>query len=473
MRIINYDSIPSNANQTKTVRTFGAWLGEKPQNMQAAVLVKPEYTANMLLDAVGSVYGMKNVDEEYSDIQGMKFQWQVDGGKRMVKVRFAESCTETGQGKRDVRVVLDRKYYDRGDTFRLKNGQLLFVRMKPRRLGENRWEHIVTLVTNNVDQFIDVSYMRKGAESWYISNYHPELSERGYSKWTFNAEKHINYISRHRHSDSWSGDYANQKNIYYKSGKEAAGNAEFIRFPEVDKNLWEQFLQSRAGNLTWGVCNYDANGKCLDQEEDGRDIPMGDGFVTQFARYCDRVQYHDNEVEIEDLDDIVYMIQDKTGKSTGNVIAFVINRRLFRSIDRCLKKEARSWVPNTIGAQFVKPDGNGLRFGNYFNSYTVNNNVITFMVDDSLTQLYPERGFGMALDASMNEKGKMNMTLITMQNLKYITGTLNGMGGQNGSTDGVQLATSVHGSEFHVMGYSGVCVHNPYAAVMMFEATTN
>lgn len=468
MRIVNYNSIPSFAGQTKTVRTFGAWLGEKPENMQSAVLTKPGYSANMLLDAVGSVYGLDNTDKEYQPIQGMKFQWQVSS-ERMVKVHFAETCTETGQGKRDVRVVLDRKYYDRGDTFRLRGGQLLFVRMKPRRLAENKWEHIVTLVTNSLDAFIDVQYMRKGMESWYISNYHPELSERGYSKWHFNAEKHTNYISRHRHSDSMSGDYANMRQIYYRVGKEAAGNAELIRFPEMDQNLWNQFLATRAGNTTWSVCNYDENGKCLDQEEDGRDLPMGDGFVTQFGRYCDRMQYHDGQIEIEDLDDVIYAVCDKTGKTTGNTIAFIVNRRLWKSIQRCLRAEAKAWYPNT-GQMFLRPDGTGLKFGNHFESYTANKNTVTFMPDDSLTQMYPDRGFGMALDAGMNEKGKMNMTLITLKNRGYITGTLNGMGGKTGGEKDVALATSGDWSEYHVMGYSGVCVHNPYAALMMYEA---
>jgi hypothetical protein len=468
MRIINYQSIPSFAGQTKTARTFGAWLGEKPANLQSAVLIKPHYTANMLLDAIGSVYQKPATQNEYEDIKAMSFQWQVST-ERLTKVYFSESCTDSGTSKRTVHVILDRKYYDKGDTFRLKNGQLLFVQMRPEHLGERRWRHSCTLVTNNLDTAIDTRFMAKGQETMYISNYFPELSERGYSKWTFNAEKHKNYISRHRHSDSESGDYATMQNVYAQVGSKAAGNAEILRMPNTDKRLFEQFLWTRAANLLWSVSNYDENGKCLDQEKDGRDIPMGDGIITQFSRYCDKFQYHDGEILIEDLDDILYAVCDKTGKSTGNTIPFIMNRRAWRSIQRCLTKEAKTWGDNG-GAQFVRPDGKGLKFGNYFSSYTVNNNTVTFMVDDSMTEMYPDRGFAIALDGGMNEAGRPNIRLVTLEGRSMLSGTLLGMGGTTGTERQVTLATSVDGTEYHVMGYGGVAVHNPYAAVMLVEA---
>jgi hypothetical protein len=51
-----------------------------------------------------------------------------------------------------------------------------------------------------------------------------------------------------------------------------------------------------------------------------------------------------------------------------------------------------------------------------------------------------------------------------------LSGKLRGMGGFTGKENGVDLATSVDGSEYHLLGYSGVVVFNPYNAVIIKES---
>lgn len=465
MRVVEYNSIPAKAGETKTVRTFGAWLGDKPANLSKAVMLKPQFSANLLLDGLMNVYEKDTTVRDFEPLPSMNFTWMVNTD-RLVKVRFAADCTDNGQGKRDVRIILDRKYYDKNDTFRLKNGQLLFVRFTPKKLSENQWEHIITLVTNNPDMKIDTRFMSKGSESMYISNYFPELSERGYSKWTFNAEKHINYISRHRQSDSFSGDYAAMKRIYYQTGK--GNKAEVLELPEADKRLMDQLLQSRAGSLLFAVSNFDVNGKCLDKEEDGRDIPMGDGIITQFARYCDKFSYNDANLSVNDLDDVLYSVVEKTGKETGNIVTILCNRRLYRTIGRILANEARLWAPNAEG-YYLNKNGDKIKVGAHFDAYTRQGNSIMFKVDETLSEFYSERGYGICLDTGITEKGMPNISLVTLKGRGIISGTLLGMGGTDGNTSG-NIATSVDGSEYHVMGYGGAAVQNPYGAIIMMES---
>jgi hypothetical protein len=47
--------------------------------------------------------------------------------------------------------------------------------------------------------------------TYSCSNYHPELSVRGY-EYQFNTETHRNYLSKHRSSDVQSAEYSASQN---------------------------------------------------------------------------------------------------------------------------------------------------------------------------------------------------------------------------------------------------------------------
>ncbi|MCK5788373.1 MAG: hypothetical protein KAH32_05215, partial [Chlamydiia bacterium] len=62
-----------------------------------------------------------------------------------------------------------------------------------------------------------------------------------------------------------------------------------------------------------------------------------------------------------------------------------------------------------------------------------------------------------------------NMATFTLDGAEMLSGTLNGMGGQSGRESG-QIATSIHGSSYHLLGYSGVVVFNPYKSAIITES---
>jgi hypothetical protein len=89
-----------------------------------------------------------------------------------------------------------------------------------------------------------------------------------------------------------------------------------------------------------------------------------------------------------------------------------------------------------------------------------------------LSQEYPEHGYGVFLDTGSDlTSGRPNLAMFTLAGSEMISGTLRGMGGLKGNASG-EVATSVHGSQYHILGYSGAVLFNPYKSFILEEART-
>jgi hypothetical protein len=87
--------------------------------------------------------------------------------------------------------------------------------------GAKNFEHKVKMVSNNGG--IPDASIKKG-RTRFRSNYHPELSVRGYVKYQFNTETHRNYLSKHRSSDVQSAEYSASQEFYIERGAKNAMN---------------------------------------------------------------------------------------------------------------------------------------------------------------------------------------------------------------------------------------------------------
>jgi hypothetical protein len=86
------------------------------------------------------------------------------------------------------------------------------------------------MVSNN-GGIPDASMLKKGRTTRFRSNYHPELSVRGYVKYQFNTETHRNYLSKHRSSDVQSAEYSASQNSTSRGAKNAMnGKLEYEYF---------------------------------------------------------------------------------------------------------------------------------------------------------------------------------------------------------------------------------------------------
>jgi len=471
MKIVDRNTVVQHLGDTKTVQNFGTLLGAKPHKLGTVVTMYKNLALSTLTDALKNVYyNPKKDSNSYVPVNSMVIEWTIDVNfiKKVKIVSPGTIVSGSGANKSVESIILAEKYYDKNDTFTLENKQQLFVVAPPRKLAQGRWEYKVSLVGNDYSKTINYLYCAAGKDTRYRSNYHPELSERGYSKFISNTETHRNYLSRQRASVSWSSDFALHEEVYLQMGKNEKDADSYFKMNKKEKECLDTFLISREQNCLFSETNYDVNGRCLDQDDHGRDIPMGDGVIAQIERYCDKFSY--SLLTSDVLNDVLSAMREKSETPTGNIYAIICNERMYDQMNTLMANDLR-FISSANGAYFWSKAANGkVKVGAEFDTYTFSGNTVSFLPDRVLSQEYPEGGYGIFLDTGADlSSGRPNVSMFTLQGSEMVSGTLVGMGGASGSTSG-EISTSVAGSEYHLMGYSGVVVFNPYRSFIIQES---
>ena len=218
----------------------------------------------------------------------------------------------------------------------------------------------------------------------------------------------------------------------------------------------------------FGETNFDANGKCTMQDEKGQDIPIGDGVIKQIERFCEKFAYA--ELSTRWLEDIMASMREKSPNSIGNTYAFVVNERLYDQVGRLLRDDLR-FKSDTGDYYWTNNAGNKIKVGAHYDSYTFQGNTIVFMVDKILSDEYPFSGYGFCINVGVDQTtSNSGISMFTLEGREMLSGKLKGMGGFSGKENNMDLATSVDGSEYHLLGYSAVAVFNPYNAAIVKES---
>ena len=471
MKVVDRNSVAQHLGETKTVQNFGTLLGKKPHKLGTVVTMYPHLAISTLTDALKNVYYNPKKDSgSFTPINSMCIEWDIEVNF-IKQVKIVGAISGNGIRKNVETIILGEKYYDKNDTFTLENKQQLFVVSVPRKLAQGRYAYSVTLVGNDLNKTINETYAAAGGNTRYRSNYHGELSERGYSKYVDNTETHRNYISVQRASVDWSGDFAMQEEVFIQEGKNPKSSASYYKMNKKEKDCMDTFLLSRENNCIFSETNYDKNGKCLDQDDQNRDIPMGDGVIPQIERYCDKFSYSILTSTV--LSSVMSAMREKSNTPTGNIYAVVCNERFYDQVGVLMITDLR-FQSSSDGAYFYSKATSGkVKVGAEFNAYTVQGNTITFMPDRALSQEYPEGGYAVFLDTGADlASGRPNVAMFTQKGGEIISGSLHGMGGADGKTSG-EISTPVHGSQYHLLGYAGAVVFNPYRSFILNEARTN
>ena len=475
MRIVDRKFVDQNISDTRTIQHFGHLLGEKPHKLGQAVTLYPNLAIANLTDSLRNIYtNQKKRTGSFTPINSMAVEWKIDVNfiKTVTIVDGGATGTDVGLNKAVFQINLEEKYYDKGDTFTLENKQQLFVVAPPRKLAEKSWAHNVILVGNDLSKSVNGTYLVRGKVTRYRSNYFPELSERGYTKYTKNTELHRNYLSRHRSSVDWSGDYAMRESVYIADGKKTKGGGKqewtIYQMNKKEKDCLDHYLLSRENSNLFSETNYDEHGKCLDQDEFGRDVPMGDGIIPQIERYCEKYAYSNLSSEI--FEDVIAAMVEKCDMPTGNKFACVCNERFWVQFGRVMREDLRFQSPSDGTYFYSKAAGGDVKVGATFRTYEFQGNSITFMPDRALSQEYDNYGYAVFLDTGADiSSGVPNISSFTLEGAEMLSGNLRGMGGMDGKSTG-DISTSVHGSSYHLLGYSCTCVMNPYKSFILKES---
>jgi hypothetical protein len=469
MKLVSYADIPDFAAQTASIQQYGKWLGEKPHRISQVTRLYPELTITKITEGIKNIYFQKASANKFQPINAHKVEWQIQTSQ-IPEIQFAEDCNQNGANGAFVDMYFKKKYFDKNDIFRLENHQQLFVVAPPQRIHSDCWKVTVVLVTNDFKTaVIDTAYTTKTRKARYLTNAHPELSETGYSKFYFNSERHVNYLTRHRVKVSWSSDFKSREKIYVQTGAGNGTNGTYVELDPLEKQATDLFMYAREQSLLFSKTNYDINGKCLIQDENGLDVPIGDGVIEQINRHCAHYSYAVLTIKI--FEDIIRNVTEKSMKATDNNLTFICNQKLYYDIQALLKTDVRFNSPSGGSWYYTMGGKSGsvqkINVGADFVSYSFAGSQINFAVDKSLSQEYPEQGFGICLDTGLDQtSNEPNIMMFSAEGNEMISGNLPGMGGMDGRSSGM-IATPLAGSEYHLMGMSGVVVRNPYNAVML------
>jgi hypothetical protein len=280
-----------------------------------------------------------------------------------------------------------------------------------------------------------------------------------------NTETHRNYISRHRASVDWSSDFAIRENVFISDGKE--GKETIYKLNKKEKDVVDTFLYARENSMIFSESNFDVNGKCMIQDEKGRDIPMGDGIVAQIERVCDKFLFSDLNIDI--IEDAMQSMAEKSDTRQNNHWTFTCNDKFWNKFNKLMKNDLR-FIAQDGSYFWSKAKGGNVKVGATYNSYEFAGNIITIMVNQALSLEFTDRAYALLLDVGKDAvSGRPNIAMFTLEGSELISGNINGLGGASGKESGIDIATSVHGSSYHLLGYAGAVVFNPYKSVILEE----
>lgn len=471
MKIVSRKTALKNQGNTRTMQHFDRLLGQAVDKMGIMATLYPNLTTSALIDRLCNRFMNKKGGSSLQPINEMVVEWDIDVNFiKTVKIAKDVAGSEIGKNIAPFNIYFDEKFYSKNDSIVLKDRTQLLIIAPPRMHNSRLWEYTAVLITNSYDDYVDSAVLKKGQETRFQSNYQPEMSTRGYTKYLSNTETHRNYISRHRNGDSFSGDYARREKYYIEQAsknKEGKKVKSYYEMHNYEKDVMDSFMESRNNSLLFAHTNFTAEGKCLHQDENGADIPIGEGVLPQIERYCNKFMY--STLSIKHFERIIQAMGVQADSPQGNTYAVVCNEPLYYDIQRILRADVR-FRNDSPGFMYSKGASGKVRVGAEYDSYTFGGNTIIFMPDRTITQEFPDGGFGFFLDLGADMKsGRPNLSTVTVEGMDLIQETFLGMGGKDGKTSNVNAAITTHGCRYEVLGYDGAVVFAPYKAFILKE----
>lgn len=479
MLVASYMGTHQTMGDTRTYQDFFQFLGARPERLGVMSRQYSDLTASFLTESLMNTFRMDGKSKEkFRSINAMMYEWNVDVNF-IKRVEFAAIPTENGEGGSPITMAFKERFYEKYDTFRIeKTRQQCFVISRPFRRGDNYWEVQVRLIDNDLKSILDVSGCQIGDYTRYISNFHPEMHQEGYTKAQSNVEKHRNYISTHRVDISWSALYAAQEDVFIKiakgEGNSAAAEKVFI-LNSCKKQLMESFLEARNNACLFSKTNVDARtGKpTIYDPVDNRPIYMGEGLLPQIERFASKTFY--SKLSVDVFVRMMNQVIHRANKPTGNVITVICNEKFWADAQMALFE----WLArfHTCGTflytmetnEYLKV-ANPTTVGATFHSYAVGGNVLTFKVDRTFSREWGmDKGFAMFIDLTADSAtGKPAIAGFTLKGGDFITNTITGVGGQNGLTSG-DVSSPVAASKAVIWGYNSIAAFAPYRSAIMRE----
>lgn len=501
MRLVSKDAIAKFSNQSMSMQSMTDLFGQQPHHFQGYVRMKMAHRGGQTLGLLSIVEGMGNVFEvdptagRMTEISAYSFVWNVDVSQ-IPTVRFSESCNDSGLGGAPLTIILDDRFFSANDICALENTQQLFFMDDGERIADNRFRYTVRLVASKPTERIENRFTQARSTLRYVTNAHAEYSQRGTTKSWYNMEKHVNWMTKIRAGIEYSSDFRAVSDKYFmtesdfkKANTPRGGEYRVYLHDSIEQQVMDHFMISANNALLLGRSSMDEKtGRSNIQLIDNQDVIIGDGVIPQYERYAHWIDYSNNNLAVTHLQDAIENVVERRGLSQGNHITVFCNRRYHRAVQKTLQEQSRIFAPN--GTWFYTKDTinrvdpvtktkqtnvinipNAVSVGASFNTYVYAGNTISFVVDESLTNHYRDRGYAIFIDTGLYEssEGKMPaVNFVTLKGRSMIKASVPGVGGITGTSSG-SVSTALDASRYEILGWRGARVMNPYAATIIVE----
>lgn len=468
------------SRKTMTTRELEKLFKVAPNMAAKTIRLYPHNSISMFTEGLGQIYDIKAKSDSFMGVNDKTYKWQLRGHS-FPKIQFAprvtggaiSAGTPYGANGQEFIVAFKSSYFNPRDIVKLENGDKLYVLSAPDYKAAGCFEYTVKVQSSDPARSISGALMLPTNYAGPAGNAYPELTDRGYMSAQMAAEEHVNYLTKVRYDWTWSADAAATKymieDLIDHKGKQVKQNY-------ITDALWlhalEQYHFNKEMELIYGETTMDERGRCFLQDEKGQDIVKGDGFINQIAN--SRKQTY-NSLTIDWIEDILMDMAMKMPKKTGNTILLSTGMVGYRDFGRIMRAEHKGW--DNAGDKYVRTrNGGKLELGAEYSAYTFQGNRVVVSVNnvfDHPANVSPKDSEGYNLESSKmlfidtsSYDGVPNLQMIAKDGRSFITGELDGIGGQDGKTSG-KVAQLLDGSAKSIIGTMGLVVHNPYSSVML------
>lgn len=469
------------SRSTATMRELEKLFAVAPNLAAKTIRLFPQHSISFLTEGLGEIYDVKAQSDNFTGLNDKSYKWKIRG-HQVPRIKFATRSTggaitsgsTLGASGLEFIVAFNSAYYNPYDIIKLEDHSLLFVTAGPFFKGEGVFEYTVRVNTNNTAEGVRSAMLVAGRDSGPAGKAFPELSDRGYISTTQAHEEHINYLTKVRYDWTWSADAAATKylieDIVPHNGKAVKLN--YIT-DELFRAAMEQFHLNKEMELIYGRSTMDANGRCFLQDpKTGQDIVKGDGIISQIA--ASQKQTY-SKLTIGLLEDVMSDLSLRSPKPTGNTWLMTTGREGYKEFGRLMRAEHKNgWQlqPNS----YVQTKNGKIQLGAEYNAYTFQGNSIVVNVNgvfDHPANPSEKDSNGKSLESSKflfidmsTYDGVKNIQMIAKDGRSFITGLVEGIGGEDGKTSG-KVSSTLDGSSKTIIGTMGVVLHNPYSSMML------
>lgn len=471
MRIVSYNTVAKNVNNgTYSVQDIGTFLGKKPHNIGYVANLFSQNSATILLDKLMNTHELKRTSDSYKNSNDMEFRWHLNVNK-IKQVEITRTNTETGANGNLITLFLNENYYAPGDVISIEGSRdQLIVTMPPIMHSLNEWEYNFRHVTEDIQRGINVNYTVAGNSTRYRYNAQPEGSDTGYSKQDSNVEMHNNFLTLIRHDANVTGQMKLEESKYIEIGNpKSKEEAVYYKLDRPEEVMYNNFLESRSNALLFSRRNIDKDGNCNYQDNRGRNVPIGDGIITQAERYAEKHTF--SYLTEKTIEDAIVRMRQKAQNPQNNQFVIFCNEKFDQMFHKAMKDTLKNYG-DTAPAFYSKKTDSLVEVGASFFTYNWQSNSVSISVERELSREYSDRAYGIILNLSKDQElNRPAIELFTLEGASMITGTLKGLGGTTGKASG-DIASPIHGMQHAIAGYCGAALYAPYNSFILEEAVT-